>query len=206
MGTFWQLIHIFEKFTVCKQYSYRNSVSPTVTKDRILIFELCGTRYRFCQVQPKPQLSWAHWLYFQLIQPLPPQPGKVYISAGPNSVSKVKQIIQPQYKQATQKLVGSKLKLVSASPTHTPTHPHPHLGKFISQQELTQKVKSSRADSLSISKLPKSQWVAILSWSQWEASLSWSELGTAQPQLVNSFFLSSFGYYQITQHVIFLFR
>ena len=37
----------------------------------------------FCQAQPKPQLSWAEWLYFQLIQP-PPHPyppGKVYFPA-----------------------------------------------------------------------------------------------------------------------------
>ena len=25
----------------------------------------------YCQAQPKPQLSWAEWLYFQLIQPPP---------------------------------------------------------------------------------------------------------------------------------------
>ena len=42
-----------------------------------------------CQAQPKPQLSWAEWLYFQLIQPPPPPPGKVYFSAGANSVSRV---------------------------------------------------------------------------------------------------------------------
>ena len=45
-------------------------------------------KYPYCQAQPKPQLSWAEWLYFQLIQP----PGKVYFSAGANLVSKVKQI------------------------------------------------------------------------------------------------------------------
>ena len=28
----------------------------------------------FCQAQPNPQLSWAEWLYFQLIQPPPPTP------------------------------------------------------------------------------------------------------------------------------------
>ena len=39
---------------------------------------------RYCQAQPKPQLSWAEWLYFQLIQPPPPPPGKVYFSAGAN--------------------------------------------------------------------------------------------------------------------------
>ena len=44
----------------------------------------------YCQAQPKPQLSWAEWLYFQLIQPPPPPPGKVYFSAGANLVSKVK--------------------------------------------------------------------------------------------------------------------
>ena len=27
----------------------------------------------FCQAQPKPQLNWAEWLYFQLIQPPPPR-------------------------------------------------------------------------------------------------------------------------------------
>ena len=31
----------------------------------------------YCQAQPKPQLSWAQWLYFQLIQPpTPTHPGK----------------------------------------------------------------------------------------------------------------------------------
>ena len=35
-----------------------------------------------CQAQPKPQLSWADWLYFQLIQPSTPHPpGKVYFPA-----------------------------------------------------------------------------------------------------------------------------
>ena len=39
-----------------------------------------------CQAQPKPQLSWAEWLYYQLIQPSynPPPPGKVYFAAGAN--------------------------------------------------------------------------------------------------------------------------
>ena len=61
----------------------------------------------FCQAQPKPQLSWTEWLYFQLIQP----PGKVYFPAGANLESKVEQSRKPQHKQATQKLVGSYLKL-----------------------------------------------------------------------------------------------
>ena len=41
---------------------------------------------------PQYQLSWAEWLYFQLIQP--PPPGKVYFSRGANLVSKVEQIKQ----------------------------------------------------------------------------------------------------------------
>ena len=36
----------------------------------------------YCQAQPKAQLSWAEWLYFQLIQPTPtPHPRKVYFAA-----------------------------------------------------------------------------------------------------------------------------
>ena len=40
----------------------------------------------FCQAQPKPQLSWAEWLYFQLIQtpPTTHPTGKVYFPAGAN--------------------------------------------------------------------------------------------------------------------------
>ena len=44
-----------------------------------------GKSYKctFCQAQRKPQLSWAEWLYFQLIQPPTPRhpPGKVYFAA-----------------------------------------------------------------------------------------------------------------------------
>ena len=35
------------------------------------------TKLLYCQAQHKPQLSWAEWLYFQLIQPhTPTHPGK----------------------------------------------------------------------------------------------------------------------------------
>ena len=43
------------------------------------------------QVQPKPQLSWVKWLYFQLIQPPHPHRGKFILQQEP----------------ATQKLMGS---------------------------------------------------------------------------------------------------
>ena len=60
-------------------------------KQKIPNFNLGGSR--FGQAQPKPRLSWAEWLYFQLIQPPPPTHPhsleKVYFSAEDNLVSEV---------------------------------------------------------------------------------------------------------------------
>ena len=67
-----------------------------------------AVKFVHCQAQPKPQLSWAKWLYFQLIQHTHPHPpGKVYFLA----LALVKTILEHsrwlQHRLAIHKLVGS---------------------------------------------------------------------------------------------------
>ena len=55
---------------------FQNHIKPGIVTTQ---YHLQGGQGQVnCQAQPKPQLSWAEWLYFHLIQPPPPtRPGKI---------------------------------------------------------------------------------------------------------------------------------
>ena len=90
----------------------------------------------FCQAQPKPQLSWAEWLYFQLIQPPTPatHPGK--FSLQPVSILALSQP-NPQLSLAQCSSSLSFAEYTELALYSINIASHSHQGKFISQQQLT---------------------------------------------------------------------
>ena len=87
----------------------------------------------FCQAQPKPQSSWAEWLYFQLIQP-PTHPGKFILQ--PVSILALSQP-NPQLSLAQCSSSLSFAEYTELALYSINIASHSHQGKFISQQQLT---------------------------------------------------------------------